>query len=379
VIPLHKKGDAELIKQMNTRLILSNIRKHQPITRAAVSRIVGVSRATVSSIVDDLIRKKLISEQGYGDSTKEGGRRGIHLVFNPISSYGIGVDVGGTKILIVLTDLDGNVVHKEEHATLFEPESIINMIKDFIKGSPVNEEDISAMGVGIPGILDSENGVVVDAPALRWENLHIRNIMRKSFAFPIFINNDVKCALFGELHYGAGKSCKSLAFIAIGTGVGSAIYVNGALLEGAHFSAGEIGYMTDRKDVEEGRFNVAGEFGQFEKRTSGSALNREGKTAYDWFSEYDEGKEESITVIDNYLLDLAIGISNVVCVVNPEKIILGGGVSRSLGPHMKKIEGWVKKLTPIPVTIERSQLGSDTGAIGAVAYAFMQVEHYEGE
>ena len=373
---MNKKGDAELIKQMNTRLILSNIREHQPITRAAVSRKVGVSRATVSSIVDDLIRKKLITEQGYGSSTSEGGRPGIHLVFNPTSSYGIGVDVGGTKILIVLTDLDGNVVHKEEYPTVYDLEEIITIIKNFIKCSPVNEEDISTMGMGIPGILDSENGIVVDAPALRWENLPIGAIMGKNFSFPIFINNDVKCALFGELQYGAGKSCKSLAFIAIGTGVGSAIYVNGGLLEGAHFSAGEIGYMTDRKDVEEGHFNELGEFGQFEKRTSGSALKRDGKTAYDWFREYDEGKEDSITIIDNYLLDLAIGISNVVCVVNPEKVILGGGVSRSLGPHLKKIEEWVKKLIPIPVTIERSHLGSDTGALGAVAYAFMQVEQY---
>lgn len=379
MLPLNKKGDAELIKQMNTRLILSNIREHQPITRAAVSRKVGVSRATVSSIVDDLIRKKLISEQGYGSSTKEGGRPGIHLVFNPVSSYGIGVDVGGTKILMVLTDLDGRVVHKEEHPAVKVLEEVVTLIKGFITRSPVEEKSISAMGIGIPGILDSDSGVVVDAPALGWKSLSIRNIMRKSFSFPIFINNDVKCALFGELQYGAGKSCKSLAFIAIGTGVGSAIYVNGALLEGAHFSAGEIGYMTDRKDVEDGHFNEVGEFGQFEKRTSGSALMRSGKTAHDWFRGYEEGEEESIKIIDEYLKNLSIGISNMVCIINPEKIILGGGVSRSLGPHMDKIEAWLKKLTPIPVTLERSGMGSDTGAIGAVAYAFMQVENYEGE
>lgn len=368
------KGHANLIKEVNRKLILEIIRTEQPISRASISRKIGSSRSTVSIIVDELLKKKLIMEKGKGQSGQEGGRRAIQLVFNPKSAFGIGVDIGGTKTLMIMTELDGKVVYKKKVNTVKEPEKLIHLIEDFIKTSPATPDKIATMGIGIPAVIDSQKGFIIDSPNLGWKNIDFIELLKKTFTFPIFLNNDVNCAIFGEQWLGAGKEANDLVFIAIGTGVGSAILSNGKLIEGSKFSAGEIGYLLDRKDVETGNFEQIGsEFGFYEKRISGSGLSRYYGSGEALFLEYAKGNIEAKKHVEQFLVDLSIGIANIVSLLNPEKVILGGGVAESMQELVGKVNRLVKTMTPMPVKIELSCLRGDASALGAVAYAFDKV------
>ncbi|NGQ95959.1 ROK family transcriptional regulator [Brevibacillus sp. SYP-B805] len=371
---MEKNAISKLIKNTNHSLVLELIRSEQPISRAAIAKRLGLSRSTVSSIVDDLLHKKIIIELGLGSSTKEGGRRGIELGFNPKSAYGVGVDIGGTKVLIIITDWDGEVVYKTKLKTSSNVDDLVSMIKESIRQSGVNEQLIIAMGVGVPAITNTRKGIVVDSPALGWQNLPLREAMQQHFSFPVFINNDVRCAALGEKWLGSGGQSRHMVFIAFGTGVGCAIVSNGELIEGHSYSAGEIGYLIDMLDVRNGQENSVGRFGTFENRTSGTALSKHGFTGAELFRQYQHGNPQAVAVIDQFILDVSIAIANICSLLNPEKVVLGGGVSESMHQILDKVTDNIKKFTPNHPKVELARLGTDAGGLGAIAYAFQKIQ-----
>lgn len=369
------KGNLDIMKKINRSLILDTVRSHQPLSRAQIAQRLKLSRSTVSSIVEELLLKKLVVELGYGSSTSEGGRRGLELGFNPKSAYGIGVDIGGTKILVVITDLDGCIEFREKFSTTGDTKKIIEIIKLSINKAGLSENDVIAMGVGVPGIT-TKDGIVVDAPALKWTNLHLKSNLQEHFRFPIFINNDVNCGALGERWLGSGKNADDLFFIAIGTGVGSAIVANGELIQGYDCRAGEIGYNISENDIKQGQENHLGDFGVFEKKVSGSALAKYSSSPDQLFIEYAKGNKEAYEIIENFILQLSINIANAVNLLNPEIVVIGGGVSESMGDVIEKIQAFVDRCTPIKTKIGLATLGGDAGGLGAIAFAFKEIEGF---
>ena len=361
-------------KAINRRRILNTIRSNKSISRAEIAKELNVSRSTVSSIVDELILEELVNEGGKNKSNEKGGRRGIQLSFNPEAKYGIGVDIGGTKVLYSLTNLDGEVIHSMRYDTPSTVELFIDQIRDFINTMHVSLEDIETMGLSIAGMVDSSEGVIVHSPNLDWHNVPIRTMLSEIYPFPVYANNDVNCAIFGEWLKGKGKDSQNFVFIAIGTGIGSAIIANGQLIEGHSFTAGEIGYFADRKDnLDEYEVSLE-KFGPLENRLSGNGLNQIYGDSYQLFRDYHKEVPKAVEIMNAYVRDIAIAISNVVSLLNPEKVIIGGGVSEALEPLLPKIEEQIVKITPNRVQLELSSLGIEASSIGAAAYAFHKLE-----
>ncbi|HZG84312.1 ROK family transcriptional regulator [Paenibacillus sp.] len=371
---MKKTGSLELIKNINRSLVLEQIRNHQPITRAEIAKRLNLSRSTVSLIIDDLIEKKFVVELGFGDSTREGGRRGMKLGFNPKSAYGVGVDIGGTKILMALTDLDGNVVHKEKRPTVFEIPAVIEAIQDFIAQAPVDAERIIAMGIGVPGTFDKNTGVLIDSPALGLHGVNLKGEIEPHFPFPVFLGNDVNLAALGERWRGAGDNADDVVLIALGTGVGGAIIANGELVLGHRSMAGEIGYFITPEEIRQGVVSRPDQFGAFEDKTSGTALNKYGVTAEELFERYEKGDPDTKEIVESFIVEMTAAIANVASLLNPEKVIIGGGVSESLGSVIESIKKKVDECSPNKTAIELARLGGDAGAIGAIAYAFQQIQ-----
>lgn len=367
-------ANLDFIKRVNRSLVLEKIRKDQPISRAKIAKELQLSRSTVSSIVENLLSKKLVVELGLGDSTKDGGRRGVELGFNPKSSFGIGVDIGGTKILIVITDLNGEILFRRKLETTKQVSRIVKMIDECMAEAGISNSDVFGMGVGVPGVTNIEKGIVIDAPSLNWENLELRKELNHYFPFPIFINNDVNCAALGERWLGSGDNSDHIFFIAIGTGVGSAIISDGTLVKGHSFQAGEIGYTIYKNDFINHKKNRLGEFGVLEKKISGSGLSSLGEPSEQLFLKYKNRNQEVIPIIEDFILELSITIANVVSLLNPEKVLIGGGVSESMDEIVDLVNDKVKLLTPIQTTVQLAKLGGDAGGLGAVAYAFQEVE-----
>ena len=200
--------------------------------------------------------------------------------------------------------------------------------------------------------------------------------MSDSFSFPIYVKNDVNFSVIGERWLGNGKFNGNIFYVAFGTGVGSAIIANGQVIEGANFSAGEIAYFIDKEDVRYGRKNLVQNFGTFEKKTSGTFLKqkglRYGYSPQELFVQYQKNNPIVRPIIEEFVLETSIAIANTVSLLNPEIVIIGGGVSESMGCVLDQIKRYVADFTPIPTKIELSKLGGEAGALGGVAYVFQE-------
>jgi glucokinase len=365
-------GSLDLIKRINHSLVLETVKTYQPISRAQIAKKLKLSKTTVIAIVNDLLERRLLFELGEGTSAKGGGRPGMMLGFNPKSAYGIGVDIGGTKILVIITDLVGEIVIIKKYQTTNNIDEIVAMINECVKEANISTKDIIGMGIGVPGT--TRGGIVIHAKSLGWANFDFQSVIQSQFSFPVFINNDVRYASMGERWLGSGDNADNLFFIAIGTGIGSAIICNGNLIAGQESRAGEICYQISREDITNNHFNVLGKISVFEEKVSGSSLSRHNFSPEELFELYSKGSKDAVSIVKDFVFELSVVIANVVSLLNPEFVIIGGGVSESMDVVITEIQEMVDKLTPIKTQVRLATLGGKAGALGAIAYTFEQVE-----
>lgn len=305
----------------------------------------------------------------------------------------IGIDVGGTNVKIALVDNKGKIIYSNSIPTRAEMgyEYTINNMKDaiteLIKETKSDPKNIESIGFGFPGQIDYQKGIVRLAPNIPgWVDVPIAEIMEKEFGIPTRVDNDVRCAALGELNYGAGQGCDNLICITVGTGIGSGLVINGKLVRGASNAAGEIGHI--KLDMNGGPLCGCGDRGCLEAFASGPsivALAEEyikgGKstkyrelanpdiTPYivsEAAKQGDPVAKRIFTIVGEYI---GIGLASVVNLLNPEKIIIGGGVAAAGDLLLTPIkESLVKRAMPIAgsaVEIVPAQLGNSAGVIGA--------------
>jgi glucokinase len=367
-----KKVNMEFLKRVNRSLVLDTIRADQPISRAKVAKKLNLSRSSVSAIVDDLIAKKFVMERGLGSSTKEGGRPGVELEFNPKSGFGVGVHIKKTGMLLCITDLEGQIVLQESIGAWNGYESLSQSIEHCLLRASVPPERLIAISFCMPGLTNSVQGVVIDAPDLGWKNVNFLEGIKSYVTKPVYINNDVNCAALAERWLGATKNIDDFVYISIGTGVGSAIVANGSLIQGKDFMAGEIGYFVMEQDLHLQSVNKFGEFGVFEKKISKLALTQHAESVASLFDSANTD-QHTAKVVDDFVTNLSLAIANIVNLLNPEKVMIGGGeVAPYLQPILHRIQAEVAALTPIQTSVELSDMGEESGALGSISFAFDQ-------
>ena len=311
-----------------------------------------------------------------------------------MKKYSIGIDLGGTKILIALVDKNtGQVVSYIKKKTKKEkgPKNIIKKMIDGIDElmEQCNEtlDNISSIGVGSAGQNDRENGIVIAAPNLDCYDLNIKQILQDKYNIPVFLGNDVEVATIGEMKFGAAKNCKDFVCIFVGTGVGSCIVKDGKIIIGATGTAGEIGHMI--VDLN-GRQCACGAHGCLEAYASRSAIERriEGalkKGRPSCILEFLEpGKsitssmiQKSIEKEDELVMQcvaeaseyLSGGIASIINFINPELVVLGGGLIEAVDFfYQKTIKKAKAKSLPVPaakIQFKKAALGDFSGVIGA--------------
>lgn len=305
----------------------------------------------------------------------------------------IGIDVGGTNVKIALVDDKGKIIYSNKVPTYAEMgyEYTINNIKqaitELLKETQKKPEDIQGIGFGFPGQIDYTKGIVRLAPNLPgWVDVPIAKMIEEEFKIPTRIDNDVRCAALGELNYGAGKSCNNLICITVGTGIGSGLIINGKLVRGASNVAGEIGHI--KLQIHDGPLCGCGDTGCLEAFASGPSIVamaeeyiKGGKStkfremANPDITPYivaeaakanDPVAKRIFTIIGEYI---GIGMASVVNLLNPEKIIVGGGVADCgdllLNPIRETIKKRAMKIAGETVEVVPAQLGNTAGVIGA--------------
>ena len=305
----------------------------------------------------------------------------------------IGIDVGGTNVKIALVNEKGRIIYSNSIPTRAEMgyEYTIGNMKEAIKilltETKLTPVDIEGMGFGFPGQIDCQKGIVRLAPNIPgWVDVPIANIMEEEFSIPTRVDNDVRCADLGELNFGAGVGCENLICITVGTGIGSGLIINGKLVRGASNAAGEIGHI--KLDIQGGRLCGCGDRGCLEAFASGPSIValaedyiKGGKstkyrelanpeiTPYivsEAAKQGDPVAKRIFTIVGEYI---GVGLASVVNLLNPEKIIIGGGVAAAGDILMNPIkETLVKRAMPIAgaaVEVVPAQLGNTAGVIGA--------------
>ncbi len=363
----------DFVKRANRSLVLELIKNDYPISRAQIARELGLSKPTVSSIVNELLQKSLIVDLGEQPPEKGAGRPAHMLGFNPCSAYALSISMDGSETLILTTDLLGKVLREKSIPNTNKLDDLIHEIDCYIEESGLAQQIISAMGMSIPGTV-SEDGVVLHSGTLNWHSYDVLSILKKHYSFPIFLFNDANCALLGERWQGSGENSDDIFYISIGTGIGGAIISGGHILNGYQSLAAEICYQIGTDDIYKKRFNVLGQTGVFEQKVSTRYLSSGGYDYQEVVPAYSAGDVSARGIIDSFILELSVVIANAIGFVNPEKVIIGGPFAEYMQPILPEIQRTVDALSPIHADICLASLGKYASALGAIAYAFQQIE-----
>ncbi len=335
------------LRQVNARGLLRLLREHNPCSKADLVRLSGLSAPTVSSAVSHLESLGLIENLGDGESS--GGRPPGLLRFHATHGYVAGVDIGGTRLRMMLADLNGKLI--TQWSTQFSdrqrtPKAVCSLIHDGLKvmcheGS-TSLKKVLHMTAGAPGITNVDSGVVLSAPNLNeWNDVPLRAMLERETGIPSLVENDTNLAAVGEHWRGSAEGVGDFIFVAMGTGVGAGIFLQGRLHHGADWSAGEIGYMGVNGSPRESL--QVRSTGQLERAIGGGGienewrrlLTRDGRVkdasllklrATEIFDLAAEGDRLAYEVVQYTAGILAHCISDLALVLDPEVVILGGGV-----------------------------------------------------
>ena len=308
----------------------------------------------------------------------------------------IGIDVGGTNVKIALVDDNGKIIYSNSVPTYakmgyeYTVNNIKQAIKDLMKETNTTPSDIEGIGFDFPGQVDCKIGVVKLAPNIPgWVNVPIAQMIEDEFHIPTRIDNDVRCAALGELKFGAGRGCENFICITVGTGIGSGIVINGKVVRGATNAAGELGHI--KLQMNGGPICGCGDTGCLEAFASGPAIVamaqeyiKGGKstkfremaaveggeiTPYMVAKAAEEGDPVAKRIFEIVGEYIGIGLTSVINLLNPERVIIGGGVAESgellLGPIRKTIKERAMVVAGNAVEIVPAQLGNSAGVIGA--------------
>jgi predicted NBD/HSP70 family sugar kinase len=243
------------------------------------------------------------------------------------------------------------------------------------------------IGLGVPGLTRHGEGIVTWAPSLNWRDYPLQARLTERFNLPVMVDNDVNLAALGELWFGSGQNIQNMVLIAIGTGIGSGIVIDGALYRGAHEAAGEIGYLMPGREFLGRRYE---KYGALEEMASGAGIAERARqrlkgqrdpeelanlSAEDVFDAARHGESWARAVIDEALDYLAIMVASVSAYFDPELIVLGGGVSRSADLLVEPILNRIEGTTAVPAEVVVSILGHRATVLGAV----VNVLHYTSD
>lgn len=378
---IQRSASASLIRRLNRSAVLDLIREHSPISRSEIARQLNISVPTVMRVVDMLHEEDLV--RWSGDSVATGGRPGSLLEFNADGYAVLGLDLGGTKMFGTVADLGGNI-----QAEVYRPwesnepdralDQVYDLISDLLSQPRPSRQQIRGIGVGAPGVTLFESGVVTWAPSLGWRNLPLRNILAERFGLPVVVENDVNLAALGEYGFGAARRASSAACIAVGTGIGAGIVIDRKIYRGFNQSAGEVGYLPPDVSYLGRRYD---HFGALESIASGTGVERRARqliqtlqlpltdqcpSAEDVFKAARQGETWAIQVVEETVGYLAFAVAVISAVLDPEVIVLGGGMARSadmlIEPILRKLDGVI----PMRPNLVPSSLGFRAAVLGAI-------------
>ncbi|MDF2858071.1 MAG: hypothetical protein K0Q87_3922 [Neobacillus sp.] len=383
-----QRGTFQLMKSVNKSIILNKIRTSEPISRAQIAKETRLTPPTVSSIVKELMEQELVRESTLGHSS--GGRKPTMLHINTDAFYVIGVDAGPETVEGVLTDLTGKILYRTSNL-LEKPitnEQFLSILKENIYTildlSQINQDKIIGIGIAMHGVVDIISGTSLIAPLLNLRNIPIKEVLEEEFNLTVNVENDARAMALGESWFGGHGDVDSMVAVNIGHGVGAGIVIDGRLYHGAQGIAGEFGHMSIDLN---GDLCECGNLGCLQTFVSGSAIaeraakqikdSESGVTGKEVFELAQRGNQAYIDLLHETGKIIGIGLTNLIHLINPSEIVLGGGVMKSEKLIMPAIMETIKRraltMEASKTRVSVTELGDEATLLGAVSLLLVEL------
>ncbi|WP_245628162.1 ROK family transcriptional regulator [Shouchella shacheensis] len=375
--------DHELMKDFNKSTVFRLIKTHHPISRAEIAKKSGLNKATVSTLVSQLIDAQFVYEIGTGHSS--GGRKPVLLYYNQAASYAVSIDIGVNSLIGVLTDLSGKILFQESTQltsrafknVLTETESLIHTL---IKKAPASPYGICGIAIGVPGIIESD-GKILLAPNLGWEDVDLKTPLEQTFQIPVVVENEANAGAYGEKLYGAGKAFSNLAYVSISVGIGTGQIINEQIFKGGKGYAGEFGHMSIDLN---GKRCRCGNKGCWELycsenillETAASKLGMKAIRFEEILAKANAQNPQVLNVLASVGHSLGVGLISIMHTMNPEAIIIGNRFSLLkdflLNPILDVLTKQLPSYQQNATSILFSELGQTSSVLGGASFVIEQ-------
>ena len=376
-----KRGTVRGLRRENRAAVLWSLYFSQPGTRQDLSAATGLSAASVTNVIRELLNEGIVVEAGSVDS--DGGRPRVMLEVNPDHGYVIGADIGETRVRVELFDLAMRErakadfpLNPREHDVDVVVASVLSGLDSVLTESGIEPAAVLGMGVGIPGIVEQRPEALVHGQTYGWEAVPIERLLRAGTDLPLHIENGAKTMGQAELWFGAGRGARNAVVALIGSGVGASLISGGTTYRGATSSAAEWGHTTVMVG---GRKCRCGSAGCLEAYVGAQAiLERYGRptagndeeSALAALVDAADTAPLAAAILDETADYLGAGIGSLINLFNPERVILGGWAGLLLGgrllPRIRESARRHSLRHPFAATsLELGQLGPEAVALGA--------------
>jgi glucokinase len=377
-------GDAGHLRRLNLQRVLAVVMSQpSPFTRAELTEATGLSAPTIGSLVTHLVRSGVVRDLGAGPS--RGGRRPAFMEFNARHGFVGSIDLGPTRTRLAVADLRGERLAHDVIPTPVgvPPAAQLGQLAESLRGlmreaqAPVDR--LLAVAAGAPGAVDHRQGIVAFAPNLEgWTQVAMRDILEQALGTTVIVENDVNLAVLGEHWRGAARGHDTCAFIFVGTGIGAGILIDGAVHRGHHFMAGEIAVMC----MGEQYLGVDyGSRGCLETLAGLKALSArwpgaDGRDPAEWLAELfdaaESGDPRARHAVDETARLIGIAVANVIAVVDPSLIVLGGALFAQAEPLVREVRKVVRRIARAPIDVVESALGKEAPLWGGLLVAMTE-------
>lgn len=361
-------------RQLSRRSVFEALLHRGPISRAGLAKVTGLSKQTTSEVIDAFEQQGMVHP--VGRTSGNVGRTAVLYELSPDGGYVLGIDLGA-RLRVALADIAGRVLAETDEPTdsrggAWALEQIARLASRLARDNHTHPSRIRSIVLATPGVVNPRSGAIEMAPNIAGlGHLNVVAALGEKLGSPVAIENDINLALLGEIWHGCAQNVANVAFLALGTGVGLGLYVNGQLVRGENGAAGEIGYLPIGGDPLQAEARLQGCL-EYQVGATGivrryrEAGGSEVDSARQVFERAQEGDALATEVIDETARLTALATAIVIATVDPQLVVLGGAVG-TRPDFADKVARVLLRFAPRPVEIRTSALGKRAGVVGALS------------
>ena len=368
---------ASVSRQLSRRNVFEILLHRSPISRADLAKVSGLSKQTISEVVDAFEQQGLA--RPVGRTKGNIGRTAVLYELSPDGGHVLGIDLGARQLTAALGDISGRVVAEAEEPTdrrggTWALEQIARLTDRLARDNHTHPSRIRSIVLAVPGVVNPKTGDIDLAPNITGlGHLNVEALLGEKLASRVRVENDINLALLGEIWHGCAQNLANVALLSLGTGVGLGICINGQLIRGENGAAGEIGYLPiggDPLQAEsriqgclEYQIGAAGIMRRYQESSGGTV-----DSVRQIFERAQTADPHAVEVVDETARLTAMAAASVIAIVDPQLLILGGSVG-ARPEFADRVERLLSPLAPRPIEIRTSALGKRAVVVGALSVA----------